>query len=112
MKIYLINLERSIDRRSHMLSELAKFLPEIPIERALCRDIKNTDWSMPEGIQPGYWKSDRWALGPSDIEIFRSHIDCWKKISESGQIGIVLEDDLIFSENFQDFIEILKVEKS
>ena len=47
MKIYLINLERSIDRRSHMLSELAKFLPEIPIERALCRDIKNTDWSMP-----------------------------------------------------------------
>lgn len=110
MKIYLINLERSIDRRSHMLSELAKFLPEIPIERALCRDIKNTDWSMPEGIQPGYWKSDRWALGPSDIEIFRSHIDCWKKISESGQIGIVLEDDLIFSENFQDFIEILKVE--
>ena len=84
MKIYLINLERSIDRRSHMLSELAKFLPEIPIERALCRDIKNTDWSMPEDIQPGHWKNDRWALGPSDIEIFRSHIDCWKKISESG----------------------------
>ena len=110
MKIYLINLERSIDRRSHMFSQLAKFLPEIPIERALCKDIKNTDWSMPEGIQPGYWKSDRWALAPSDIEIFRSHIDCWKKISESGQIGIVLEDDLIFSENFQDFIEILKVE--
>ena len=58
MKIYLINLERSIDRRSHMLSELAKFLPKIPIERALCRDIKNTDWSMPEDIQPGHWKME------------------------------------------------------
>jgi GR25 family glycosyltransferase involved in LPS biosynthesis len=39
-------------------------------------------------------------FSPSDIEIFKSHIDCWKKISLSGEVGIVLEDDLIFFKEF------------
>ena len=108
MKIYLINLERSVDRRNYMLSELSKLAPNITINRAACRDIKDTNWSMPKDIQDGRWSSDRWALSPSDIEIFKSHIDCWKKISLSGEIGIVLEDDLIFSKSFTKIIESLK----
>ena len=108
MKIYLINLERSVDRRNYMLSELSKLGPNITINRAACRDIKDTNWSIPKDIQDGRWCSDRWALSPSDIEIFKSHIDCWKKISLSGEIGIVLEDDLIFSKSFTKIIESLK----
>lgn len=108
MKIYLINLERSVDRRNHMFSELSKLAPGITINRAACRDIKDANWSIPKDIQKGRWSSDRWALSPSDIEIFKSHIDCWKKISLSGEIGIVLEDDLIFSKSFTKIIESLK----
>ena len=108
MKIYLINLERSVDRRNYMLSELSKLAPNITINRAACRDIKDTNWSIPKDIQDGRWRSDRWALSPSDIEIFKSHIDCWKKISLSGEIGIVLEYDLIFSKSFTKIIKSLK----
>lgn len=108
MKIYLINLERSVDRRNHMLSELSELAPGITITRAACRDIKDANWSIPKDIKKGRWSSDRWALSPSDIEIFKSHIDCWKKISLSGEIGIVLEDDLIFSKSFTKIIESLK----
>ena len=110
MKIYLINLERSVDRRSHMLSELLKLAPGVPIKRAFCKDIKDINWSMPKDIRPGRWKSDRWALGPSDVEIFRSHVDCWEKISLSDEMGIVLEDDLVFSNNFAKIVELLNSE--
>ena len=90
-----------------MLSKLNELAPNVPVERALCIDIKNVDWAMPDNIRPGYWSSDRWRLGPSDIEIFRSHMDCWKRISKSGELGIVLEDDLIFSENFKEIINVM-----
>lgn len=110
MKIYLINLERSVDRRSHMIKELEKLIPNVSINRALCVDIKNANWTMPDNIRPGRWSSDRWALSPSDVEIFRSHMDCWKKISKSGQMGIILEDDLLFSNDFGQVIKILENE--
>ena len=94
-----------------MVNELKKLLPSVSINRALCEDIKNADWEMPNNIRPGRWNSDRWALGPSDVEIFRSHMDCWEKISKSGQMGIILEDDLLFSNDFGKVIEILNNEK-
>lgn len=93
-----------------MIKELTKLIPSVSIDRALCVDIKNANWTMPNDINPGHWSSDRWALSPSDIEIFRSHMDCWEKISKSGEIGIILEDDLLFSNNFGQVIEILKNE--
>ena len=90
-----------------MLSELSKLAPGIPIKRAFCKYIKDINCSMPKDIRPGRWKSDRWALGPSDVEIFRSHVDCWEKISFSDEMGIVLEDDLVFSNNFAKIVELL-----
>ncbi len=104
MKIYLINLDRAADRRGHMMKELSQLLPDVPVERAMCLDIKSPDWSVPDFVSPGHWKSDRWSLGPSDIEIFRSHLDCWEKISISGQMGIILEDDLLFANTFADAV--------
>ncbi|MDB4045793.1 glycosyltransferase family 25 protein [Amylibacter sp.] len=107
MKIYLINLETSSDRRAHMYNELKRLVPTIQIKRALCVDIKNNDWSTPKNIKPGKWQSDRWALGPSDIEIFRSHQYCWNKIAASKEMGIILEDDLLFSNNFPKILKFL-----
>jgi|GEM_PF-2642082 len=111
MKIYLINLDRAEDRRKHMMDELSRYLPDVLVERAMCLDIKRPDWSVPDFITPGRWKSDRWSLGPSDIEIFRSHLDCWEKIAKSGEVGIVLEDDLLFAADFADGVKKVDVNK-
>lgn len=111
MKFFLINLDRAIDRRNHMMHELSRLVPDAPIERAMCVDIKTRDWAAPDFVKPGHWKSDRWSLGPSDIEIFRSHIDCWEKIAASGEAGIILEDDLLFSDDFARIIPILQAVK-
>ena len=100
MNVFLINLDRAPDRRAHMLSELSRLLPDIEVQRALCVDIKAPDWTPPAEFTPGRWMSDRWDLPASDIEIFRSHMDCWKRIAASGQPGLVLEDDLLFSDDF------------
>lgn len=93
------------------MQELARLVPDIPVVRAMCIDIKSPDWTAPSFVKPGHWLSDRWSLGPSDIEIFRSHIDCWKKISISGELGLILEDDLIFSDSFPNAIQQLKLAK-
>lgn len=100
MQAYLINLDRARDRRDYILSELSRLLPDMTVERAMCVDIKAKDWAPPSFVKPGRWNSDRWSLTPSDIEIFRSHIDCWEKIAASGQPGLVLEDDLLFANDF------------
>ncbi|MDA3889334.1 MAG: glycosyltransferase family 25 protein [Allgaiera sp.] len=105
MQAYLINLERATERRAYMLGELKRLWPELVVNRALAVDIKAPDWQPPAQYQPGKWLSDRWALGPSDIEIFRSHLDCWEKIACSDQPGLVLEDDLLFSEQFRELVE-------
>lgn len=107
MKIYLINIERASDRRQYMLGELSRLLPGVAIERAMCVDIKSDGWKAPTWVRAGRWKSDRWSLGPSDIEIFRSHMDCWEKISASREPGLVFEDDLLFAEQLATAVEVL-----
>jgi GR25 family glycosyltransferase involved in LPS biosynthesis len=100
MQIFLINLERAKDRRDFMVSQIRQQLPDATVKRALSVDVKVPGWQMPEGAKPGGWKSDRWNLTASDIDIFRRHIDCWQKIAASGSAGLVLEDDLLFSSEF------------
>lgn len=109
MKIYLINLDRAGDRRKYMMDELSRLVPDVPVVRAMCIDIKTPGWTTPTSVRAGHWRSDRWSLGPSDIEIFRSHIDCWEKIAASGELGVVLEDDLIFSDSFTSALRELEV---
>jgi GR25 family glycosyltransferase involved in LPS biosynthesis len=107
MKAYLINLDRAQDRRDYMLGELERLAPNLQVERALSVDIRDPDWAPPADWTPGRWRSDRWSLPPSDIEIFRSHMDGWKKIAEDGKPGLVLEDDLLFSETFPQALDTL-----
>lgn len=107
MKAYLINLDRAQDRRDYMLGELERLAPNLKVERALSVDIRAPDWAPPDNWTPGRWRSDRWSLPPSDIEIFRSHMDGWMKIAEDGEPGLVLEDDLLFSETFPQALDTL-----
>lgn len=100
LSIYLINLARAKDRRDYILRELVRLLPEAQVERVKAIDIKSPNYAQPSDYSPGRWNSDRWALGSSDIEIFRSHLDAWRKIAETGRHGIILEDDLLFSDQF------------
>jgi len=104
MKAYLINLDRAADRRNYMMQKLSRLIPNISVERAMCVDIKSPHWSAPSFVQAGRWRSDRWSLSASDIEIFRSHIDCWEKAAASGEAGLILEDDLLFSDRFTEAI--------
>lgn len=110
MKAYLINLDRATERRSYMLEELARLWPELTVERTLAVDIKSPNWEPPKDYQPGRWHSDRWSLAPSDIEIFRSHMDAWKEIASAEAPGMVLEDDLLFSSRFRPSVQSLMQE--
>lgn len=100
MNIFLLNLDRAADRRDYMMAELDRLMPGATVTRALAVDIRDPGWRPPELYAQGRWNSDRWSLAPSDIEIFHSHLDCWRRIAESGSPGIVMEDDLLFSDRF------------
>ncbi len=105
MKAYLINLDRATERRTYMSEELSRLWPELTVERTLAVDIKSPDWTPPPEYQPGRWRSDRWSLAPSDIEIFCSHMDAWARIAAGPGPGLVLEDDLLFSDQFRRSVE-------
>ncbi|MDU8942144.1 glycosyltransferase family 25 protein [Ovoidimarina sediminis] len=104
---YLVNLERAVDRLEYVRDELARLVPGMALCRVRAIDIRAESWSPPKRYQAGRWRSDRWALGPSDMEIFASHADGWRRIAKSGVPGIVLEDDLLFSEHFGSALESL-----
>lgn len=96
MNIFVINLKRRLDRKEHTSSVL-KDLPHTFIEAI---DHKEHDFEF-EGIT-AYRKwvdplSKRMIL-PGEIATTLSHIEAWKMIAESGQAGIVLEDDNIITD--------------
>ena len=96
----LISLERAAERRALFVEAIQRLSPGVEIRRARAVDVSSPDWTVPEGYSDPNWASDRWALRPSDIEIFLSHKDAWEQLAESGQGGFVFEDDVLFSESF------------
>lgn len=80
MKLYVISLERSRDRRAHIEAQVARFDHEF-VPTVDGRTLRREDW--PQG-QP-----------LNMVATCLSHMNAYRAIRRDGQTGIVLEDDAI-----------------
>lgn len=106
MKIVVINLERSPERRRHMASELRalaldhEFFPAVDASRGLLAGVSRYDEARALRVlgQP---------LTPAEVGTFASHYLLWKRCAESAEPLIVMEDDLRLQPPFADVVRCL-----
>ena len=112
MHAYVINLERSTDRRQHVEAELAKVGLDYEIVRAV--DGRQLDLSGPQVARPGdpgqscseLWAKD-WSL-PGLAACSLSHLLVFERIVASGaDEALVLEDDITLAPDLASLIETL-----
>lgn len=101
MKCYVINLDRSVDRLSHVRSVFSDL--NIEFERVSGvdgRSISTFDQKALVELAPG-----QRALTPSEIGCFLSHKKCFDLIAKSDdEYACVFEDDIIFSPEIVDWL--------
>ncbi|HEH5490906.1 TPA: glycosyltransferase family 25 protein [Campylobacter coli] len=108
MKVFIINLERSLDRKEHMQRQIQKLFEKNPrLENKLefiffkAVDAKNKEHLEFKQHFP-WWAS--WVLGRelSDGEkaCFASHYKLWQECVKLDEPIIILEDDVEFSDEF------------
>ncbi|WP_428820456.1 glycosyltransferase family 25 protein [Microbulbifer sp. MCCC 1A16149] len=99
LSIYVVNLDKDLERLSYISAELAnRALPfkRVPAVwgRALTQQQKEFHCS-----------SGRADLSLAEVGCMLSHIDAWRRFSEgSDDFALILEDDVHFSEGFSEFI--------
>ncbi|XAK47162.1 glycosyltransferase family 25 protein [Campylobacter coli] len=108
MKVFIINLERSLDRKEYMQRQIQKLFEKNPdlknkLEFIFFKavDAKNKEHLEFKQHFP-WWAS--WALGRelSDGEkaCFASHYKLWQECVKIDEPIIILEDDVEFSDEF------------
>ncbi|EAK3946191.1 glycosyltransferase family 25 protein, partial [Campylobacter jejuni] len=108
MKVFIINLERSLDRKKHMQKQIQKLFEINPslknkLEFIFFKaiDAKNKEHLEFKDHFP-WWAS--WILGRelSDGEkaCFASHYKLWQECVKLDEPIIILEDDVEFSDEF------------
>ncbi|EOX8228992.1 glycosyltransferase family 25 protein [Campylobacter coli] len=108
MKVFIINLERSLDRKEHMKKQIQKLFEKNPnlknkLEFIFFKaiDAKNKEHLEFKDHFP-WWAS--WVLGRelSDGEkaAFASHYKLWQECVKLDEPIIILEDDVEFSDEF------------
>jgi len=96
-KIFIINLDRSVERYQSALAQLSAW-PDLPIERVSAADGRqmsaqelNCYYSLPLN-QQRYHK----LLQPAEKGCYISHIWCWQRIvNQQLDFALILEDDFI-----------------
>lgn len=108
MKIFIINLERSVDRKEHMLKEIEKLKGD--------KDFQKYEFIFFKAIEPGtkefiefknmyfspytcYMFHGR-VINDNEVACYASHFSLWQKCKELNEPIIVLEDDIIIESNF------------
>lgn len=93
MKCYVINLERSPDRLTHIRERLASL--DVQFERITAVDGQHLSGDF--GDTP---------LTSGEVACFLSHIKCWEKISLGhDEYAVVLEDDVMISDDGAAFLK-------
>ncbi|EAJ8122065.1 glycosyltransferase family 25 protein [Campylobacter jejuni] len=108
MKVFIINLERSLDRKDHMQKQIQKLFEKNPSLKNKLEFIffKAIDAKNKEHLEFKehftWWAS--WVLGRelSDGEkaCFASHYKLWQECMKLDEPVIILEDDVEFSDEF------------
>lgn len=97
MKIFIINLERSTERKEHMIKELEKHnITNYEFFNGM--DARENDYS--EHVDFNKFKeSHKRTIKVGEIGCALSHIRLYEKIVELNEPCIILEDDLEFLKN-------------
>ncbi|WP_419534671.1 glycosyltransferase family 25 protein [Endozoicomonas sp.] len=106
--IFIINLQRSEQRRTHM----QKMLAEKNISAHFFTAI---DYQQPDFSEICFQYNDKkrkkiWgnSLAPGEIACYASHYKLWEKCIELDRPIIVLEDDIILSEDFSSAVNVIE----
>lgn len=103
MKIYVINLKRRTDRKESILSQFEKY------------NITNYEFieaidgqCIDSVVEANHRLIEKYGckLSSNEIACAMSHRLAYEKIIQSGERGIVLEDDAIISGSFKSLIEV------
>ncbi|WP_215396850.1 glycosyltransferase family 25 protein [Rheinheimera oceanensis] len=100
-KIFIINLDRSVERYQHALEQLAPW-PDLPIERVSAADGRqmseaelNQYYSF--SLNQQYYHK---ILKPGEKGCYISHIWCWQEIvAQQLDFALILEDDFVVKSN-------------
>ncbi|WP_251823941.1 glycosyltransferase family 25 protein [Campylobacter jejuni] len=108
MKVFIINLERSLDRKEHMQKQIQKLFEKNPslknkLEFIFFKaiDVKNKEHLEFKDHFP-WWGS--WVLGRElsggEKACCASHYKLWQECVKLDESIIILEDDVEFSDEF------------
>ena len=107
MKVYVINLERSVERREIMSEKMAKAGVEFEFFNAVDASIEN--FIMSERAVPEVTKRRKgYALLPSEVACYASHYLLWEKCVELNEPIVVLEDNIDLVEGVNDVLSELR----
>ena len=103
-KIYIVNVDRNIDKFKRVEARVKAIMPHMPVERisGIDRDDLTEDWLNEKKIRPSpVWRepwSDR-TFTKGDIACALSHAKAWEKIIlDQTKVALLLEDDVVFEE--------------
>lgn len=100
LKVVLINLERSVQRRADMQARLAQ-LGLAHEWLAGVDGVLHQDALRPSVDVPAFCRNTGRDVLPGEIGCYHSHILAWQKLLDSPQeVLLVLEDDVVFHSDF------------
>ena len=107
VQIYLINLDRSVDRLKSMDKKLKKL--GLQYERVPAIDGKSTTFSDVQINQKKYSLCHGKYITPTEVACFISHYNTLKHFLEDSEkkYALILEDDVSFSPDFKEGVELL-----
>lgn len=96
MKIIVLNLERSIERRNVMRTRLEGLPFEIEFLSAIDGKLLHYD-SLPDGTEK--------RLAPGEIGTYLSHVKAWQTVVEQNlECAVILEDDVLLEPSFPSIV--------
>lgn len=110
MKTYIINLEKSVDRKNHILKELSLY-PSL--DYSLIKGVDGhtiTDDELYSVIDTDSSQSHfKNNVNRAEVGCALSHIKCYKTMLNSSEgYALVLEDDALLSTDFESLLPFLK----
>lgn len=102
LKVLLINLPRSTDRRSRMEQRLSALGLDYEILPGVDGRAQREQLQPTVDVAAFEWHVGRDVL-PGEIGCYHSHLQAWQRfLASDAQVLLVLEDDMVFHDDFVD----------
>lgn len=105
MKIFVINLRRSNDRREHMTEQLERLGLEYEIFDAIDGQAEPAHHFLAKYDNAARLRWKVRPLSPGEVACFASHYSLWETCARLGEPIVILEDDLLLDETLPDVLQ-------